>query len=185
MVAAVAVFVNIEVLRPAEVGNAPAALRQQVPHRLVPALEVVEHHRTHIVAGQNAVEKHQWHAALAHLLEVLEIVRGAGQRHQNAVDPRVNQRVDIFEFVLVVFIRLAQHHVEARLAGHGLHALQHLRKKVVVDVGHNHAQRVAVAFAQGGGQVVGLVVELLGQGLHPVAGGLADARMPAQGPRNR
>ena len=115
---------------------------------------------------------------------MLEIVRRARHRHHNAVDLRVYHRVHVLLLLLVVFVRLAEQHVEAGAVGHGLGPFHHLRKKVAVDVRHNDAQRVAAAFAQGRRQVVGLVVELLGQLPHPLAGGGADARMAAQCPRN-
>ena len=167
-------------LRAAEVGTAAAALFQQVLRGLVAALEVIQLHRIQFGTVHDAVEKHQRNAALLNFIEVAEIVRRAGYGYQNAVDLGVYHRHHVLLLLLVVLVRLAEQHVEAGPVGHRLGSLHHLREEMAVDVGHNHAQRVAMAFAQGGGQVVGLVVELLGQLLHPVAGGLADARMPAQ-----
>jgi hypothetical protein len=43
-----------------------------------------------------------------------------------------------------------------------LDALDYRREELALDIRHHHAQQPALAFAQGGGQVVGLVVELFG-----------------------
>ena len=164
--------------------DAPPPLVHQVLGHQVAALVVVHHHGAYLAAGENAVEKHQRHFSLLHLVEVLEVVRGTRERHQNAVDLRIHQRLHVLGFVRVVFVGLAQHHVVSGLVGHFLDSFHHQGKKVAVDVGHDDAQRVATPLAQGCRQVVGLVVELFGQLPHALAGGLADAGMVAQRPRN-
>jgi len=121
------------------VRDAAVALLNQVAHHLVSTLVVVEHHGADLQAVQYPVEEHQRNAALVHLLEVPGIVRGARQRHQNAFDLSVDERVDVVPLTGHVLVRLAHHHVEARLTGHLFDAVQHRRKEVPIDVGHHHA----------------------------------------------
>ena len=83
-VALVAVFMNAQVRRAAEVGNARAALLDEVGHHLIGALVVINHHGAYVATPKvfdHAVEKYQRNVLLAHGLKVAEAVRGVGQRY--------------------------------------------------------------------------------------------------------
>jgi len=114
---------------------------------------------------------------------MVKLQRVAGQRHQHARYLGVQQRFHVAALELHILVRLAHDDAEAGLAGGLLDALDNRRKKLALDVGHHHAQQAALAFAQGRGQVVGLVIELFGQLQHPLFGSCPNAVVVAQGPR--
>jgi len=170
------------------VGNAGAALLDEVRHQLVGPEVIVENHGAHVAAPKilhHAVEKHQRHVLLAGQLEVAEIGGGVGQRHQNALDLAVHQQLNVLLFLLRVFVRLENHDAETGFAGFHGNTIEHLGEKMAGDVRYQHAQRVAAAPAQGGGQLVGLVVQLIGQQAHTLLGGLTHVFVASQRARHR
>ncbi len=164
--------------------DAAAALLQQVARGLKGTVAVVEHHRIDLLAGQEAVEKHQRHAPAAHLVEVVVVLGAAGQRHQHAGHLGSEQRFDVAALQLHVFGRLAHDDAKAGLAGGLLNALNHRGKELTFDVRHHYSQQAALALAQGGGEVVGLVIALPGQLEHALLGGGPNAVVVAERPRN-
>ena len=178
------VFVDVQVLRPGQVGNAAAALAQQVARGDVAALLVVQHHGVHFVALQNPVKKHEGQAAAAHFLEVLEVVGGARQRHQNAGHLRAEQRVEVALLLGHVLVRLANDDVVAGLAGGRFDAVHHGRKEPALDVRHHNAEQLALALAQRRGHAVGLIVVFLAQLKHFLLHRRPNAVVVAQGSGN-
>ncbi len=129
LVAQQAVAVNVEVLGAGKVGDAPAALLDEVGGSLVGALVVVEHHRTHVGRVQHPVKKYQRQTSLAHFLEVAGVVGGARNRHENALHLGINQGVDVALLVLHVLVRLTDHHLETGLGSYRFDAVARRRRR--------------------------------------------------------
>jgi hypothetical protein len=95
----------------------------------------------------------------------------AGHRHQDTIDPAALEMLHNGHLAGVVVVGEVDEDVVAALARHFLYPIDSQCKKVVSNFRNDHTDGLADVAAQAAGVGIGLVVELGGEGAHPVFGG--------------
>jgi hypothetical protein len=150
--------------RSAHVRDPPASDRQQVRHREVAALDIVDRHRGEAAGRVLVVHEDHLDASAAQALQPFQVaVDGSDEHPVHALLP---EQVEVGVLALGTLVAVAEQHAHARLCRTILGATRDLREEGVARVEHHECDRATATGAQLTRRVVAHEAQLVDRTLH-------------------
>ena len=147
---------------PADAGDPPVPLGEEVLRHLVARAGVVHHHLVRALV-EIAVEQHERLARLFQKRVQLRVSAAAhrlrGGRHDQPVHLARGEELDVLQVVFQLFIAVAQHDGVSPAVQHALDDLDRIAEKGIRDVGDDHTDRVRLLHHEAARDVIGVVIE--------------------------
>ncbi|OPZ63425.1 MAG: hypothetical protein BWY83_03408 [bacterium ADurb.Bin478] len=147
--------------RAGDMGDTTETPFDQMLHQLTGALIKIDHHLAGLQTAAHPVEKNQWNAGIHNAAKGRVVDRELRSGGQHAGHPVADQRRYVFILLIHTLVGLTDHHriaMPVRLIGH---FTDDGGKKVVRQLGDDHADHVAFLVAEIGRKAVGNIVHLL------------------------